>query len=161
MEHHRGIATKVQIPSNLSVEEYAKILLKDRNKEIADYYSSAIECLCDVYYGEFYYHVLSGNLYRLEDSEQDEDEEDIVSASVNNDGTISYEIRFYNGGAGFDEVLEEAFDTLDTDQLNSKYENPTVKLLNEFTDWLRDCGEEAFYVFDQTDEAIDKFLKQK
>lgn len=32
------------------------------------------------------------------------------------------------------------------------------KLLEEFIEYLRNCGEDAFYVFDYTDEAIRKFL---
>ena len=28
------------------------------------------------------------------------------------DGTIEYELRYYNGGAGFGECMEEAFDKL-------------------------------------------------
>lgn len=34
-------------------------------------------------------------------------------------------------------------------------------LLEEFIDWARDCGEDAFYIFDETDEAIEKFLEQR
>lgn len=32
------------------------------------------------------------------------------------------------------------------------------QLLEDFVDWLKDCGEDAFYVFNKTDEAIDNFL---
>jgi len=35
------------------------------------------------------------------------------------------------------------------------------ELLEEFIDWARDCGEDAFYIFDETDEAINKFLKER
>ncbi len=34
-------------------------------------------------------------------------------------------------------------------------------LLTEFIDWARDCGEDVFYIFDNTEEAIQKFLEQK
>lgn len=34
-------------------------------------------------------------------------------------------------------------------------------LLKEFVEWLRDCGEDAFYVFESTDEAIKAFIKQR
>ena len=27
-----------------------------------------------------------------------------------------------------------------------------------FIEWLRDCGEEAFYVFDSPEEAIDNYI---
>jgi hypothetical protein len=35
------------------------------------------------------------------------------------------------------------------------------ELLEEFIDWARDCGEDAFYVFDETEEAIERFMKQR
>lgn len=35
------------------------------------------------------------------------------------------------------------------------------KIVNEFVEWARECGEDALYIFDNTDEAIEKFLKQR
>lgn len=37
----------------------------------------------------------------------------------------------------------------------------TKELLEEFIDWARDCGQEVWYVFDNTEEAIKEFLKQR
>ncbi len=34
-------------------------------------------------------------------------------------------------------------------------------LLNEFVEWARTCGEDAFYIFDETEEAIEKFIDQR
>ncbi len=34
-------------------------------------------------------------------------------------------------------------------------------LLKEFVEWLRECGEDAFFVFDSPEEAIEEFLKQR
>ena len=34
-------------------------------------------------------------------------------------------------------------------------------LLEEFVDWAKDCGEDAWYIFDNTEEAIKRFLKQR
>lgn len=34
------------------------------------------------------------------------------------------------------------------------------ELLQEFIDWARNCGEEVFYIFDDTEEAIERFLKE-
>ena len=34
-------------------------------------------------------------------------------------------------------------------------------LLEEFADWAKDCGEDAWYIFDNTEEAIERFLKQR
>lgn len=35
------------------------------------------------------------------------------------------------------------------------------ELLEEFVDWAKDCGEDAWYIFDNTEEAIERFLKQR
>lgn len=35
------------------------------------------------------------------------------------------------------------------------------ELLEEFIEWAKDCGEDAWYIFDNTDEAIKRFFKQK
>ena len=34
-------------------------------------------------------------------------------------------------------------------------------LLEEFIDWARDCGKDAFYIFEETEEAIKKFFEQR
>jgi len=34
-------------------------------------------------------------------------------------------------------------------------------LLEEFIDWARDCGEDAFYIFEETEEAVKKFFEQR
>lgn len=39
--------------------------------------------------------------------------------------------------------------------------NDLKDFLEEFIDWARDCGEDAFYIFEETDEAINKFLEQR
>lgn len=33
--------------------------------------------------------------------------------------------------------------------------------LEEFIDWARECGEEAFYIFESPEEAIERFLEQR
>lgn len=35
------------------------------------------------------------------------------------------------------------------------------ELLEEFIDWARDCGEDVFYIYDETEEAIERFIKQR
>jgi len=36
-----------------------------------------------------------------------------------------------------------------------------AELLEEFVDWLKDCGEDVFYVFDDTEVVIEEYLKIK
>ena len=33
--------------------------------------------------------------------------------------------------------------------------------LKDFITWLEDCGEDAFYVFSDTEDAIEKYFEQK
>lgn len=35
------------------------------------------------------------------------------------------------------------------------------ELLEEFIEWARDCGEDAFYIFEETAEAIERFMKER
>lgn len=35
------------------------------------------------------------------------------------------------------------------------------ELLQEFIDWARDCGKDAFYIFDESEQAITRFLTQR
>ena len=34
-------------------------------------------------------------------------------------------------------------------------------IIEEFIDWAKDCGEDVFYIFDDTDDAIERFLTEK
>jgi len=33
-------------------------------------------------------------------------------------------------------------------------------LLTDFIEWAKDCGEDAFYIFENTEEAIERFIKE-
>jgi hypothetical protein len=46
-------------------------------------------------------------------------------------------------------------------KFNLKTMDNLKDLLEEFIDWARDCGEDAFYIFENTDEAIEKFFEQR
>ena len=35
------------------------------------------------------------------------------------------------------------------------------EILEEFIEWAYDCGEDAFYIFDNRQEAMSRFLKQR
>lgn len=35
------------------------------------------------------------------------------------------------------------------------------ELLEEFINWARECGEDAWYIFDNTNEAIERFIKER
>jgi len=35
------------------------------------------------------------------------------------------------------------------------------ELLEEFIEWARDCGEDAFYIFENESDAIERFLENR
>lgn len=35
------------------------------------------------------------------------------------------------------------------------------ELLEEFIEWAKDCGEDAWYIYENTDEAIERFMAQR
>ena len=110
--HYKGIATKIEQPNDKTLIQVAEGILSDRHEEVKDYYDNALECLCDVYYEEFFYHKAKQTLYSITKTDHDLEEE-IIKAEPRADGRINYELKYYNGGAGFEECMEVAFDMLD------------------------------------------------
>ena len=109
--HYKGIATKIEQPNDKTLLDVAKEILNDRNKEIADYYDNAIECLVQEFCDEYFYHPKTQTLYSITKTDHDLEGE-IIKAETKEDGTIEYELRYYNGGGGFEECMIEAFDKL-------------------------------------------------
>ena len=110
--HYRGRAIKVAVGLEGS-KRYAISILKERNKPVDDYYNgNVIECLCDNYYEEFFFHPKTNNLYKIESKNYVDVYDDIIEAKKIDENVIEYELKYYNGGAGFIECMEEAFDKL-------------------------------------------------
>ena len=34
------------------------------------------------------------------------------------------------------------------------------ELIKQFIEWAKDCGEDVFYIFEEPEEAIERFLKE-
>lgn len=110
--HYRGRAIKVAVGLENS-KEYSMSILRERNKTVEDYYEgNVIECLCDNYDDEFFFHPKTNNIYKLESKNDIDIDEEIIKAQEVSDGVIEYELRYYNGGAGFAECLEEAINKI-------------------------------------------------
>ena len=98
-ETHFGKAIKLEMPKDK--EEWAENTLKELKIERDDYYDTAFEQITE----EGKYVVVDEQLYLIEDTELDE--EGICRGTTDADGNINYVAQFYNGGAGFTEVIEE------------------------------------------------------
>lgn len=100
-EHHKGKLTELKPVGNETLQDFAKRLLIDNRikvKEGEDY----LERLTDELYKD--YILVFNKLYLVEDKKLDADG-DIMNASTNADGTIDFEVRYYNGGCGFSEAI--------------------------------------------------------
>jgi hypothetical protein len=107
--HYKGTLQIIKPEGTL--EDYCKEVMEVRGIEMSDYYKkwkdgSYIHALCGECYNEFLY--IKGNLYQVLSQEYKEDWEDIAEAKLRDDGKIDYEVKYYNGGAGFEEMIAVA-----------------------------------------------------
>lgn len=117
---YRGKLTEI-IPTEETVEQMAEKLFKERyGKDKPSYHETYTEALADEFYEEYYSY--EGKLYSLT-KESVEYDEDIIRAKRNEDGTIDYELKYYNGGAGFSECMDEALGEIKTDR-KDHYKKP-------------------------------------
>lgn len=118
MSNYEHIKGKLRLINylNCNLEETCKMVLceydikPNAGSEPDDHYDSYEIQLTDEMYEE--YVVWKGNLYQVTESENIE-EYDVYIASRNNDGSINYEICYYNGGQSFNEAIETAMDNID------------------------------------------------
>lgn len=101
METHVGTLREIDL-GGLTLEEKCKELCDQHNVKMANYYKCYQELLEDML--DDWYIVLNGVLYRIDDKEVDDDY--CCQITENNDGSLSYYARFYNGGTCLIECLE-------------------------------------------------------
>lgn len=88
--HYKGKLT----PTNKTLAEYDPLAVDIHDIEG---YQSAVE--------------VNGYIYTVEKSDVDQ-EDDIYTAELNNDGSIEFEVKYYNGGCGFNEAIETAIEVI-------------------------------------------------
>lgn len=94
-EHKKGKMT----PTGKTIDEYMA------NVKIPDYYSSKVDYFNDEMYEQAI--CIDGKVYEVESVDVDVFG-DIAEASINNDGTIDFEIKWYNGGACMSEMISDS-----------------------------------------------------
>lgn len=106
-EGHIGKLVEVEVED---LEDFAKEQLKIMNEDKDDFYDSYLEqLLCLDSYGFVFSH---GKLYKVT-KHKEFNYSDIAHSSKNADGSIDFVLYYYNGGAGFDEVLKEALTNME------------------------------------------------
>jgi hypothetical protein len=101
--HYRGVLKRLERVAEETLEEQCKRLLD--GKDLPDYFDSYAEFIVDEKYHEIT--IQNGSVYRVEKEDVDPDG-DIFKSTINENGDIEFEVRYYNGGCGFEEALEEA-----------------------------------------------------
>jgi len=124
---YKGRLTEIKPTQTRTIESIARTIFDERGLEFIGV-PTYLEALCDELEDEYFFH--GGKLYSMTKDEQEE-YQDIIKAKTNKDGTIDYELKFYNGGTCFDECLDEALDELKT--------TPLIK--GELEDFITSDGE--------------------
>lgn len=107
-EHSKGKLIPIFGAGDL--EKSAKNLLKISGKKFKDEeYASCLEQVSDEGYREYY---IGKDTIYLINSENLNPEDDIATAERLENGDIAFELRYYNGGASFDEMMDSALKTL-------------------------------------------------
>jgi hypothetical protein len=101
--HYKGVLRKVERQEEETLEAQCKRLLG--NKELPSYFDSYEEYLVDENYQNIT--IQNGIVYQVEKEDVDP-YSDIFRASISDNGEIEFEVRYYNGGCGFDEAIEDA-----------------------------------------------------
>lgn len=110
----KGTMKEVALPDGQSVEQFAEKALRDKGVD-DPWDGDWLSTLTLDYQDKFAF--VGDKLYEMMDY-KDISDEDICDASRNSDGSISFVVRYYNGGCGFDEVLEDAVEELSKEETN-------------------------------------------
>ena len=94
-EHFKGKLT----PTGKTITEYMGDI------EIPTYYDDERDYFNDEFCGVAV--EIHNQVFSVKRNEYD-DADDIFESSKNEDGTIDFQVKYYNGGCGFGEALEEA-----------------------------------------------------
>lgn len=109
--HYTGKLQLVDKLPNETLEEQCKRILVEHNYlDLDNYCDSWREMLCDKFYER--YVVASGDVYKVVEKNYKDMNEDIFNAHDNTDGTIDYEVMYYNGGCSFNEAIEYALEDM-------------------------------------------------
>lgn len=101
MEGYRGRLIPVDL-GGLELDEWVQKTL-DRT-ELPEYCEDWLEALYEFRYNDFVYDVKTSTIYEVQ--RQPLDPYGFIEAERNADGSVSFLVSYYNGGASFGEVAE-------------------------------------------------------
>ena len=105
VDWYKGKLTRVNRKENETLEQLCRRILDKENKFKRDWHDDYRDALLDECYES--YTEIKGEIYRIEKERKDECD-DIFEAHKNEDGTINFEVKYYNGGCCLSEAIEIA-----------------------------------------------------
>lgn len=103
---YQGYLEEVGNPNNLSLEELAKTICKQRGLELCVWCDTYLETLLDSDETDNGYVVLNDRLYQIQELEELDINEEYCDIYQTVDGRYRFETQFYNGGTCLKEMLE-------------------------------------------------------
>ena len=86
------------IPTGKTIAEFVGDVELTWHEDIKEYFE-------DEYYRKAF--EINGKVFTIEQEKLDPDN-DTFTSKINKDGTINFEVRYYNGDCSFDEALEDS-----------------------------------------------------
>ena len=121
MESHVGRLRKVQRNEGQSIEDWCREKCEDHGvpSMLPELYDSWQETL--KYHLDFYetYFFIDGEIWEILDHKDLDYDADIVEMTPNPDGTISFIMRFYNGGTDLNECITQGLKKLNKADANN------------------------------------------
>ena len=108
---YKGKIKLIERKTNETLEEQCERILREHNyDELKDFYDSWEEMFGEEMYEKYVIH--NDKIYEVLEQNCKDTDYDIFEAHKNEDGTIGYEVMYYNGGCSFDEAIGYALDEL-------------------------------------------------
>ena len=106
-EYFKGTIKKIETED---IEKH----LSDIHGKLPKYFNNWMECIKDEYFEDYIYNHDTDEVYEILTKKEYVDNADIFEASLNDDGIINYEVKYYNGGCGFSEAISAALNAIKT-----------------------------------------------
>lgn len=110
-KHYIGKIKPLHLWPHETLEDQCRKIANDNNySELPSGYESWEELIAYELYDT--YVVVHGKIYEIIEKKDIRYDFNVFHAHSNNDGTISYEVVYYNGGYAFGDAIEEALDNM-------------------------------------------------
>ncbi len=105
-ELHIGKLRKVELKPEQSLEDFFKEKLAEKGiTELRTYDNDWKDAFKDEFYEKYF--IVKNTIWEAFEHEEKDGDDDIYELKSNTDGTISFIMKFYNGGTCLSECIEE------------------------------------------------------